>query len=220
MVFSNLDLRLDVLEKELGLPFTFVSGHIHELHINVPWTRLNAEPIVITINTIECVLRLPDSSNSSQDGSEASAKSSATDKKRSSRRSPAKQQDLTNVPPPGYVQSLISKIISNVKIVCNNLILKYVEDDIVLSLNTRWLCLSPANALWEPAFVESLSLPDLVLRKKLEVKDMTVCLDKRDASGRIEIYQEPFCKFFFVNFVCMRINDSELQQFRDSQGNF
>ena len=110
-------------------------------------------------------------------------------------------QDLTNVPPPGYVQSLISKIISNVKIVCNNLILKYVEDDIVLSLNTRWLCLSPANALWEPAFVESLSLPDLVLRKKLEVKDMTVCLDKRDASGRINIYQEPFCKFFFSSIL-------------------
>jgi vacuolar protein sorting-associated protein 13B len=97
VVFSNLDLRLDVLEKELGLPFTFVSGHIHELHINVPWTRLNAEPIVITINTIECVLRLPDSSNSSQDGSEASAKSSATDKKRSSRRSPAKQQGTIHI---------------------------------------------------------------------------------------------------------------------------
>ena len=97
MVFSNLDLRLDVLEKELGLPFTFVSGHIHELHINVPWTRLNTEPIVITINTIECVLRLPDSSNSSQDGSEASAKSSATDKKRSSRRSPAKQQGTIHI---------------------------------------------------------------------------------------------------------------------------
>ena len=126
-------------------------------------------------------------------GSETSSvKSSGADKKRSRRSQ--QQQDLTNVPPPGYVQSLISKIISNVKIVCNNLILKYVEDDIVLSLNTRWLCLSPANALWEAAFVESLSLYDLVLRKKLEVKDMTVCLDKRDASGRIEIYQEPFCK--------------------------
>lgn len=45
VVFSNLDLRLDVLEQELGLPFTFVSGHIHELHINVPWTRLNTEPL-------------------------------------------------------------------------------------------------------------------------------------------------------------------------------
>ena len=180
---------MDVLERELGLPFSFVSGHIHELHINVPWTRLHAEPIVITINTIECVLRLPDASMkasaSSHEGSEASFKGTGSDRKRT------RKQEDSNVPPPGYVQSLINKIISNVKIVCNNLILKYVEEDIVLSLNTRWLCLTSANAIWEAAFVE-LSLPDLVLRKLLLVKDMTVCLDKRDASGRIETYQEPF----------------------------
>ena len=58
-VFNNLDLRLDVLEDELRLPFSLVSGHIHELQIHVPWTRLNTEPIVLTINTIECVLKLP-----------------------------------------------------------------------------------------------------------------------------------------------------------------
>ena len=194
------------------MPFSFVSGHIHEvnrflirrkkntlpfrdsifiqLHINVPWTRLHAEPIVITINTIECVLRLPDSNKaaSSHEGSEASYKSGSEHRKRFRKQL---SHDDSNNPPPGYVQSLINKIISNVKIVCNNLILKYVEEDIVLSLNTRWLCLTSANALWEPAFVE-LSLPDLVLRKLLQVKDMTVCLDKRDASGRIETYQEPF----------------------------
>ena len=56
-MFCNLDLRLDVLEQELGLPFSFVSGHIHELQIHVPWTRLNAEPIVITINTIGTILQ-------------------------------------------------------------------------------------------------------------------------------------------------------------------
>ena len=75
--------------------------------------------------------------------------------------------------PPGYVQSLINKIISNVKIVCNNLILKYVEEDIVLSLNTRWLCLSAANEIWEPAFVELSMASGVVLRKLLQVKDMT-----------------------------------------------
>ena len=58
--FSNLDLRLEVLEEELGLPFSFVSGHIHELQIHVPWTRLNAEPIVITINTIGNVDNYPE----------------------------------------------------------------------------------------------------------------------------------------------------------------
>ena len=196
--FSNLDLRLDVLEQELGIPFSFVSGHIHELHIHVPWTRLNTEPIVITINTIECVLKLPDKGDGSGAGteSESSVRSNSPDegqnlqqsnKNKRTDRSAKSQQEA----PPGYVQSLINKIISNVKIVCNNLILKYVEEDIVLSLNTRYLCLSSANEIWEPAFVELSAATGLVLRKLLQVKDMTICLDKRNASGKIETYQEP-----------------------------
>ena len=196
--FSNLDLRLDVLEQELGIPFSFVSGHIHELHISVPWTRLNTEPIVITINTIECVLKLPDKNDGGGGTeSESSARSASPDdnqgsqqsskSKRINDRSGKTQQEA----PPGYVQSLINKIISNVKIVCNNLILKYVEEDIVLSLNTRYLCLSSANEIWEPSFVELSTANGLVLRKLLQVKDMTICLDKRNASGKIETYQEP-----------------------------
>ncbi|QQP35289.1 Uncharacterized protein FKW44_023462, partial [Caligus rogercresseyi] len=175
-VFSNLDLRLDVLERELNIPFTFVSGHIHELHIHVPWTRLHADPIVITINTIECVLRLPGDEDSSESPS-------------AKRPAPKRIQEDRN-PPPGYVQSLINKIISNVSIVCNNLILKYVEEDIVLSLNTRSVKLSSCDESWNPAFIE-LSLPHLLLRKILDVYDLTICLDKRNASGKIECYMEP-----------------------------
>uniref|UniRef100_A0A0K2T0P4 Chorein N-terminal domain-containing protein n=1 Tax=Lepeophtheirus salmonis TaxID=72036 RepID=A0A0K2T0P4_LEPSM len=176
-VFSNLDLRLDVLERELNIPFTFVSGHIHELHIHVPWTRLHADPIVITINTIECVLRLP--------GDEESSETSI-------KRPVLKKPRITDekIPPPGYVQSLINKIISNVSIVCNNLILKYVEEDIVLSLNTRSVKLSSCDDNWDPSFIE-LSLPNLILRKIIDVSDLTICLDKRNASGKIECYQEP-----------------------------
>ncbi len=94
------------------------------------------------------------------------------------------------VSPPGYMQSLINKIISNVSIVCNNLILKYVEGDIVLSLNTRRLRICSANSLWQAAFTE-MALPDHILRKLVEVTDLTVCLDRRNASGKIEVYQEP-----------------------------
>ena len=39
--------------------------------------------------------------------------------------------------PPGYIQTFINKVIYIIQIVCNNLILKYVEDDLVLSLNVR-----------------------------------------------------------------------------------
>ncbi|XP_026477542.1 vacuolar protein sorting-associated protein 13B-like [Ctenocephalides felis] len=59
--FHNLDLRLDVLEEELqSLQFSIVSGHIHELLIRVPWTKLASEPITVTINTIECIIKLKD----------------------------------------------------------------------------------------------------------------------------------------------------------------
>ena len=70
--------------------------------------------------------------------------------------------------PPGYIQGLINKVISNIQIVCNNLILKYVEEDLVLSLNVRTASLSSCDEAWNPAFSE-LSLPHLVLRKLLQV---------------------------------------------------
>ncbi|KAK3753814.1 hypothetical protein QZH41_018464 [Actinostola sp. cb2023] len=62
VVLYNLELRLDVLEKELHLPVTFLSGKIHKLQIHVPWTKLLSEPVEITINTIECVIQLKDPS--------------------------------------------------------------------------------------------------------------------------------------------------------------
>lgn len=40
--------------------------------------------------------------------------------------------------------------------------------------------------------------PELVLRKLINFADCTVCLDKRNASGKIEFYQDPLlykCSF-------------------------
>lgn len=57
------------------------------------------------------------------------------------------------VAPPGYVQSLVNKIVSNITIICSNLILKYVEEDIVLSVNVKTVTLQSANESWQPAFI-------------------------------------------------------------------
>lgn len=51
-LFQNLELDLDVLEKELNLPFIVISGHINQLLIRVPWTKLGSEAVKITIDTI------------------------------------------------------------------------------------------------------------------------------------------------------------------------
>lgn len=110
------------------------------------------------------------------------------------------------------MQSLINKIVSNIRIYCNNLILKYVEEDIVLSMNVKLLSFESANEKWEAAFTGphllkrqlttneiifvffyfvELSATQVVLRKLITLNDLTLCLDKRNAAGKIDIYQEP-----------------------------
>lgn len=188
VVLNKVDLRLDVIEEAISLPISFKSGFIHELRIHVPWTRIYSEAVVITVNTIECVLKLRSSSN--DDVETASSKSDSSLAKKPStqpiRAAKIDEEDL----PPGYLQSLLNKIINNVNIVINNLILKFVEDDIVLSLNVKSAECYSVDGDWARSFIE-LSLPDLMLRRILDLHDLTVCLDKRNADGKIESYQDP-----------------------------
>ena len=86
------------------------------------------------------------------------------------------------------MQGIKTNCIIMVQVVCNNLILKYVEDDMVLSINVRRASLVAADSGWEPAFTE-LSPTDLVTRKLLSICDLTICLDKRGPMGKIEIYE-------------------------------
>ncbi|XP_058420686.1 intermembrane lipid transfer protein VPS13B isoform X2 [Diceros bicornis minor] len=200
VVLSKLELKLDVLEQELKLPFTFLSGHIHELRIHVPWTKLGSEPVVITINTMECILKLKDGIQDDHESCGSnSTNRSATENTKSSVKPRRIQQAAPTDPdlPPGYVQSLIRRVVNNVNIVINNLILKYVEDDIVLSVNITSAECYTVGELWDRAFMD-ISATDLVLRKVINFCDCTVCLDKRNASGKIEFYQDPLlykCSF-------------------------
>ncbi|CAH1773157.1 unnamed protein product [Owenia fusiformis] len=188
-VLNQLDLRLDAIEHAINLPITIKSGHIHELRIHVPWTKLGSEPVVITINTIECILKLRDSAYNDRDSS--SSKSSKTIPKSSSTQSLKKSRSRSDENlPPGYIQSITNRIVNNVNIVINNLILKFVEDDIVLSLNVKSAECYAVNSDWARSFID-LTPEDLVLRRMFNFHDLTVCLDKRNASGKIETYQDP-----------------------------
>lgn len=170
--FQNLDLRLDVLEEELNLPFCFLSGHIHELSIHVPWTKIASEPITITINTIEFVLKLKGPND-------------VNVRKKKISRSEEMQQA-----PPGYMASLVNKIANNISLKCHNVILKYVEEDIVVSMNIQLLSIDSADSEWNPAFVD-ISPINVLMRKVINITDLTICLDKRNAAGKIEVCQEP-----------------------------
>ncbi|XP_051922637.1 intermembrane lipid transfer protein VPS13B-like isoform X3 [Hippocampus zosterae] len=199
VVLSKLDLKLDVLEQELKLPFTFMSGHIHELRIHVPWTKLGSEPVVITINTMECILKLRDGDQDDHESESSSTSRSVSENSKVVGKPRRLQQAAPSDPdlPPGYVQSLIRRVVNNVNVLVNNLILKYVEDDIVLSVNITSAECYTVDDVWERAFMD-VTAPELVLRKVINFSDCTVCLDKRNGSGKIEFYQDPLlykCSF-------------------------
>lgn len=183
VTFQNLDLRLDVLEHELNLPFEFLSGHIHELVIQVPWTKITSEPIRVLINTIEFVLK----GKSDESGTKSSASNSP-------QHAPlvdggaktTRKDDETS----SMSSGLAMKIVNNINIQCQNIILKYVEEDIVVSMNVQYLSYCPANEVWQPAMVD-VNPHKLLMRKLINISDLTICLDKRNSAGQIDVCQEP-----------------------------
>jgi len=57
-VLNNLELRLDVIQKELNIPpnFRLSRGFVKELRIHIPWAALTTKSIEITLTDVECVL--------------------------------------------------------------------------------------------------------------------------------------------------------------------
>lgn len=98
--------------------------------------------------------------------------------------------DVAQMPAPGYMASLINKIANNVSIKLHNIILKYVEEDIVVSMNIQLLSFDSADDNWEPAFID-INPTKVLLKKVINISDLTVCLDKRNSLGIIDVCQEP-----------------------------
>ncbi|KAL4717819.1 hypothetical protein ACJJTC_000968 [Scirpophaga incertulas] len=172
VALHNLVLKADVLQQEVALPFTLVSGRIHELLIQVPWTKIMSEPIVVTIDTIECVLSLNPPLHDELSPPEPPSRSQVVEA------------------PPGYMQALVRRIVSNIALRIHHLIVKYVQDDIILSLNVKHLAVDSAGPSWEPSFAD-IDQAEPVIRRLVRLDDLTLCLDRADSDGKIRFYQEP-----------------------------
>ncbi|XP_026331803.1 uncharacterized protein LOC113239151 isoform X1 [Hyposmocoma kahamanoa] len=173
VALHNLILKPDVLQQEVSLPFTLISGRIHELLIQVPWTKIMSEPITVAIDTIECIL---------------SFRPPATDEASTAENVNRTTQVVEA--PPGYMQALVRRIVSNITVKVHHLIVKYVQDDIVLSLNVKHLTVESAGADWTPAFAD-IDQNQPVIRRIVTLDDLTLCLDQSDDDGKIRFYQEP-----------------------------
>lgn len=116
-----------------------------------------------------------------KDGSETDEDNNTSGQQRSG-------ESLQENAPSGYMKSIVTKVVNNITINCNNLILKFVEEDIVLSVNIRFLSMQTVNNEWKPTFTDVSGL-EMILRRVVTIEDLTLCLDRMDSSGKIDIYQ-------------------------------
>ena len=176
------------------------------------WIRINSEPIVVTINQIELVIVLNKECRSTNDSPVSFQNDSNSD------HILIQQQQPETPEQSNYVQTVLARILNNVQIVVNNLIIKFIEDDVVISLSSRTAQCYAANQDWLKSFIE-LTQQDISLRRLITLPDLTLCVDKRDLNGKVHRYEVPLlsrCSFecriqMFYSSVYQQLNTKPIQ---------
>lgn len=179
--------------------FRINSGCIREMIIHVPWTALTSRsvsllcdwcnatcshcalhrPVEVTINTIELGI-----SSAAGDGNAQNDTREHVHKAKHRKRK--KNPEAAALPVvPRYLESIFSKIVHNMQVRVNNLVLQYERRGAVLSLNVQSIELAAANEIWEAEYVE-VSAPHFLLHRIIRISEATVCLDERnDTTGEL-----------------------------------
>ena len=87
-------------------------------------------------------------------------------KKDSRASTPEQQQQSSSSQQQSYIDSILRKIKSNINLIINDLTIKYVEEDLVLSINCHCLSYKGVDEVWKPSFVDL----------KEEVINVAVCM--------------------------------------------
>ena len=198
-VLKNLEMRCDVLEKELShQPFVITRGKVQELVIHVPWTTIGSEAVEITANGVECTGRFKtgEHSNAPNEADTLSFNLEAGDVAMSL---PSKQEELSKPPQSGtgYLQGLLSRIVNNVIFHVKNMTLKITEVDVCLTFHIKGLDVYNTDEHWHKSFLyTNYHQGDYGIRKQCSVSDVYLTLDQLDGSGEVEYYEDPFTSSF------------------------
>eukprot|EP00286_Rhodomonas_abbreviata_P018569 CAMPEP_0181297034 /NCGR_PEP_ID=MMETSP1101-20121128/5019_1 /TAXON_ID=46948 /ORGANISM="Rhodomonas abbreviata, Strain Caron Lab Isolate" /LENGTH=311 /DNA_ID=CAMNT_0023401933 /DNA_START=394 /DNA_END=1326 /DNA_ORIENTATION=+ len=190
LVFKNVELRLDVLQEEVGLPVVIQRGFVQELKVFLPLANLLREPIQFTFSNVEVVARRPET----LDVARSPSALSKTNAKGKSGASSQNEQDKTDEDgaqkEEGWMRSLLSRIALNLRVEVRNVVIKYCTDEYVSCVSWKRLTVEPTNSMWQHVFAD-LEGPTRAAFKEIVVEDITWCLDAVDAGGGGPRFQPP-----------------------------
>uniref|UniRef100_A0A7S4JEF6 Chorein N-terminal domain-containing protein n=1 Tax=Guillardia theta TaxID=55529 RepID=A0A7S4JEF6_GUITH len=181
VIFKNVELRLDVLQEELGLPVVFTRGFIQELRVYLPLASLLRDNIKFTLSNVEVVARTP-----------TGPVSVSRSPQKSPKLDPSKTKSTDQCEGPesqGWMQSMLSRIMQNINVDIRNLVFKYCTDEYVSSISWKSLSVKSTNMRWQPAFAD----PDGETQsyfKVINLEHATWCLDAVDERGNV-VYGDP-----------------------------
>lgn len=205
VVLRNLELRLDVLEKELKYPLKFKSGCIRELTVHIPWNAIASQSVEVTIKDIEFVIKLKDvrlhsaqtePSQQSEDGSDVDTTTQLTGQP-----APADQA-------PGYLKGYVTRISDNVILHVQNMVVKVIEEecDMMFTINVGSVEGYTTDENWEKKFIYTDYFQgDNSLYKVCQVTDLAVNLHPIEGTYEGESTKEPFIQR--CSFTCRTKSD-------------
>ena len=195
-MLRNLELRLDVLERELDYPLEIKSGRVRELILHIPWNAILSKPVEAFVKDVEFVVKLKDARRMSAP-SKAPAEPQPSPLA-SGGSDVGMVKGAGEEQAPGYLQSYSSRILNNVTFTIHNLVVKVVEEecDMVMSFNVQSVTFRIANESWEPSYIYTDYMQgEYSLHKVLEVEEMAVHLQAiENRSLHQEPPQEPFLR--------------------------
>ena len=205
-VLRNLELRLDVLKKELHVPLEFTSGFVRELVIHLPWSSIASTSVEVTIKDLELVIQLKslNKAASSEGSSEDEEKGAIGDEQSSSDLSsvgelPQSESGKKEEALPGYLQGYMNRVLNNVHVHVQNMVVKVLEEesDLMLTLNIGSIEFFTANKNWEREFIYTDYFQGgYSLNKVCEVRDVGINLHPIDIGEKAQgsFLHEPFVR--------------------------
>ena len=164
---TNLELRLDTFAKMLApLGFEITRGFVKEISISIPWLSIASTPIEIKIDTVEFVMQ--------------PASRSRTEKTKNKDESDDVDVKSSSNSGGGWLQSLLTNILANIRVKVDNVVVKYVHKDIVLRLGMESLHFYTADPKnnWIKCNVAPPRGPRRCLHKAFEIVNATLTLDR------------------------------------------
>ena len=201
-VLTNLELRLDVLERELHIPLEFKSGFIRQLTLHLPWNAIASSSVEVIIKDLEFVILLKSLRTAATDAQASDKNSSSPDSTTVQSEAVSTNQEEQT---PGYLQGYLNRIMNNVQVTIQNMVVKVIEEesDMMMTFNFGSINFYTANENWGREYIfTDYFQDDYSLYKVCEVDNITVNLHpielKEKAQG--SLLHEPFvnrCSFTY-----------------------